>query len=56
MKFFTVPQAAEAAGKHPKTISLALRSGEMVGHQRVKGGRWSVEDTALRDWIVGGGV
>lgn len=49
----TVAEAATAARRHPKTISNALRSGELHGAQRRKGGTWFVKETCLESWLDG---
>lgn len=46
-------QAAEHTGRHAGTVRKALESGELHGHQRVKGGRWSVHVDCLDAWVGG---
>ena len=53
MKRLTVLQAAAIAQCTPDTIRLALQSGALVGHQRVKGGRWLIKPEALEAWMDG---
>jgi len=49
----TVAEAAEEGRKHPITVRRALESGELHGSQRVKGGRWTVEEPCLSAWLAG---
>lgn len=46
-------QASEYSGYHPDTIAAALRSGELVGTQRKKNGRWRIHRDALDAWLRG---
>jgi hypothetical protein len=48
-----VHEAALAAGRHPVTLRRALERGELHGHQRKKGGRWTLERQCLLAWITG---
>ncbi|PWW50241.1 helix-turn-helix domain-containing protein [Actinokineospora spheciospongiae] len=48
-----VRDAATRARRHEKTILGALRAGELVGHQRVSGGTWSIFQDDLDRWIRG---
>ena len=49
----TVAEAAAAAGRHIETIREALRSEELHGTQRVKGGTWRVKSGCLEAWMDG---
>ncbi|WP_194521943.1 helix-turn-helix domain-containing protein [Cellulosimicrobium sp. JZ28] len=49
----TVAEAAEEGRKHPITVRRALESGELHGSQRVKGGRWTIEESCLSAWLAG---
>ena len=49
----TVAEAAEEGRKHPITVRRALESGELHGSQRVRGGRWTVEEPCLSAWLSG---
>jgi hypothetical protein len=51
MARLTVNEAAVEARRHPKTISEALRSGELHGTQRVKGGTWLIKSECLESWL-----
>ena len=51
----TVEEAAADARVHPETIRNACRSGELHGSQRVKRGRWTVEEPCLWAWLAGEG-
>ncbi len=48
---------AEVAGGefrcHPVTVRNALAGGELHGSQRVKGGRWTVEEACAEAWVSG---
>lgn len=47
----TVKTAAEFVRMHPKTVIAHLRSGDLKGHQRVRGGDWRIFESDLVDWI-----
>ena len=49
----TVAEAAAEGRKHPITVRRALEAGELHGSQRVKGGRWTVEEPCLSAWLAG---
>lgn len=49
----TVEEAAADARVHPETIRDACRSGELHGSQRIKRGRWTVEEPCLSAWLAG---
>ncbi|GGA72832.1 hypothetical protein GCM10011490_24510 [Pseudoclavibacter endophyticus] len=53
MARLTVREAADIARRHPDTILKALQRGELPGIQRVRAGRWLVEDEALEAWVNG---
>jgi excisionase family DNA binding protein len=50
MRLLNVRQAAEYASCHPETVRDALRSGELAGTQRKKGGAWKTTTAALDAW------
>ena len=54
MDYMTPKQAALVCGKHPETITAALRDKELCGHQRIKNGRWTITKGCLDAWLVGG--
>lgn len=49
----TVSEAATAGRKHAVTVRRALEAGELHGSQRVKGGRWTIEEPCLAAWLAG---
>jgi len=49
----TVEEAAADARVHPETIRDACRSGELHGSQRIKRGRWTIEEPCLAAWLAG---
>ena len=49
----TVEEAAADARVHPETIRDACRSGQLHGSQRIKRGRWTVEEPCLSAWLAG---
>lgn len=51
--WFSTRQAAEYAGKHQDTVRKALESGDLKGHQRGAGARWSIHRDDLDAWIRG---
>lgn len=51
--WFNTAQAAEHVGKHPATVLKALEAGELEGHQRKAGGRWSIHVDCLDAWAGG---
>lgn len=51
--WFTVPQAAEYAGMHPKTVRNACEAGTLRAGQRVKGGHWRIHRDDLDAWLAG---
>lgn len=53
MRLLNVAQAATEAHRHEDTIRDALRSGELRGGQRKKGGHWTIRDTDLEAWAMG---
>ncbi|UOE45879.1 helix-turn-helix domain-containing protein [Agromyces larvae] len=52
IEFMTVAEVAALTKRHPETITDALRSGDLPGRQRVKGGRWIIkrEDAEIWRW------
>ncbi len=49
----TIAECAEIARCGRVTILHALQTGELVGRQRVKGGRWLVKPADLEAWMDG---
>lgn len=49
----TVREAADRARRHPDTILKALQRGELPGIQRVRAGKWLVDEADLEAWITG---
>ena len=49
----TVKEAAVASRKHPVTIGNLLRSGELHGTQRKRGGNWTVKESCLEAYLDG---
>jgi hypothetical protein len=47
----TPAEAAVIARQHVVTIRIRLESGELHGTQRVKGGRWLIDDACLEAYI-----
>ncbi len=47
-----VPAAAIIAGCHPETVRRALRSGELHGKQRGKGGTWKMRPGCVKKWAA----
>lgn len=52
-RFLVVMEAALLAECHPDTVRAALRSGELHGAQRSKGGTWKVRPACLDAWVDG---
>jgi len=52
-EFLTVATAAERAACHPDTLRDALRSGDLHGTQRVKGGTWKIRPACIDAWVEG---
>lgn len=48
----TVQQAAHIAGCNPETVRRALRSGELHGKQRGKGGTWKMRPGCVKHWAA----
>lgn len=53
MNRLTVPEAAAAARRHPKTIRNAVEAGDLHGSQRVTGGRWLIREECLDAYLEG---
>lgn len=53
IEWLTVGEAARYARRHPKTISNALRAGDLHGKQRGVKGTWSVEPECVDAWLGG---
>ncbi|MFI6302119.1 helix-turn-helix domain-containing protein [Amycolatopsis thailandensis] len=51
--WWTPAQVATEVKCHVTTVWLALESGELHGHQRMRGGRWKVHPDAVDAWIRG---
>lgn len=52
-EWLTPQQAATAAQREITTVYKALESGELHGHQRKRGGRWSIHAGVIGAWIRG---
>lgn len=50
---FTVKEAAERTKYHPDTIRKAVYRGEMKSVQRVKGGKYLIDEMDLTAWLAG---
>lgn len=50
---FTVKEAAVRTKYHPDTIRKAVYRGEMKSVQRVKGGKYLIEELDLAAWLAG---
>ena len=51
--WLSTAQAAARAGRHPRTIADACRSGDLLATQRGPQGSWRVDPAALDAWIRG---
>lgn len=51
--YFTVKEAAEKSKYHPDTIRKAVYRGEMKSVQRVKGGKYLIDEMDLTAWLAG---
>lgn len=51
--WFSTTQAADYAGRHPKTILDALHIGDLKGSQRAAGCSWRIHRDALDAWLRG---
>jgi hypothetical protein len=51
MSYLSVKQVADMAGRHPETVGLALRAGELHGAQKAKNSSWRVKDTCAEAWL-----
>lgn len=51
--WFNTAQAADHTGRHADTVRKALEAGELHGHQRKSGGRWSTHVECLDAWVGG---
>ncbi len=49
--WLTPQQAAKATKRHVDTIRVALREGELHGHQRGRRGHWHINPAALEAWV-----
>lgn len=49
----TPAEVAVEFRRHPVTVRNALAARELHGSQRVKGGRWTVEEPCARAWVAG---
>lgn len=52
-RFLSPIEAGAFVGKDPETVRRALRSGEMHGSQRGRGGSWSVRPDCAEAWVEG---
>lgn len=51
--WFSTKQAVEYTGRSKDYILEALATGDLKGHQRVVGGRWSIHRDDLDAWMRG---
>jgi hypothetical protein len=51
--YLSVKQVADLAGRHEKTVGLALRAGELHGSQRSRNASWRVREDCAEAWIEG---
>lgn len=49
--YLTVKQVAEMAQRHPETVGLALRAGELHGTQPKRNASWRVNEKCAAAWI-----
>lgn len=49
----TPAEVASEFRRHPVTVRNALAGGELHGSQRVKGGRWTIEEVCAQAWASG---
>lgn len=47
---YTIPQASEVTGLHPKTLEKACREGTLPAGKRAKA--WRILGSDLRDWLL----
>lgn len=52
-EWLTPAEVADLTGLHIDNVLKKLKSGEMHGHQRVHGGRWSVHIAAANAFVRG---
>lgn len=52
-RFLSPVQVGLLIGRDPETVRRALRSGEMHGSQRGRGGSWSVRPACAEAWVDG---
>lgn len=52
-RFMSPAEVGEFVGRDPETVRRALRSGEMHGAQRGRGGSWSVRPECAEAWVDG---
>lgn len=50
-RFVSPFEGALLADRHVETVRDALRSGELHGVQRVKGGAWKIRPACLEAWV-----
>lgn len=53
MTYLSVKQVADLAGRHEKTVGLALRSGDLHGSQRARNASWRVREDCAEAWVEG---
>lgn len=51
--WITPAQVVEKTGRNKTVVYEALESGELHGHQRKPGGRWSIHPAVPGAWIRG---
>ena len=49
----TVDEAAAYAHRHPVTLYVDLKAGDLHGSQRVRGGRWTILRGCVDDYMAG---
>ena len=52
--WFSTGQAAEYAGRHPKTVLAALQLKKLRGSQKQAGCSWRIHRDSLDDWLRDG--
>ncbi len=52
-RFVSAFEAALLSEHHIETVREALRSGELHGAQRVKGGTWKIRPACVDAWMAG---
>lgn len=53
-KALGITDVIEMTGRGYNVVGDALRSGALVGHQAIRGGRWFTTEAAVDAWIAEG--